>query len=200
MVRIGLLPDREVERTAFLLLPFRVPRVGHQLIDLPTTKLTVREGRSILGHIEVHAAIGLISISVLQDAIHHADLFDQVCGCGWFDARVLQVEEPHDIMEAVGVLLHDLHRLQLLQPCALGDLVLTGIDIIHQVAHIGDVAHVAHFVAQVCEPAVEHIESCEAAHIAQVHIAVHGWSAHVQANERRVQRNELFLLARQRVR
>jgi hypothetical protein len=88
---------------------------------------------------------------------------------------------------------------KLLQPGALGDLVLAFVHIVHQVAHVGDVAHVAHLVAHVREPAVEHIEGEEAAHVAQVHIAVHGRSAHVQSHMGRTQGNELLLLPRERV-
>jgi hypothetical protein len=76
---------------------------------------------------------------------------------------------------------------KLLQSGALGDLVLAFVHIVHQVAHIGDVAHVAHLVAQVGEPAVEHIEGEEAAHVPQVHIAVHGGSTHVQSHMGRPQ-------------
>ena len=48
----------------------------------------------------------------------------------------------------VGVVVRDLHRLELLEPGLLGDLVLALVGVVLEVADVGDVAHVAHLVAR----------------------------------------------------
>ena len=57
-------------------------------------------------------------------------------------------------MVAVGIELHDLHRLELLEPCFLGYLIFALIGIMLQVPHIGDVTHIAHLIAQMLQVAV----------------------------------------------
>ena len=57
------------------------------------------------------------------------------------------VERIHCLMVAVGVVLRNLHGLQLLQPGLLGNLVLTLVGIMLQMAHISNVAHVPYFIA-----------------------------------------------------
>ena len=109
------------------------------------------------------------------------------------------VELPHHVVETVGVLLYDLHRLQAFHAGALRDLVLALVNVVHQVAHIRDVAHVAHLVAQVGEPAEEDVEGEEGAHVAEVYVAVHGRAADVKAHVRRIKRDKGFLLSRKRV-
>jgi hypothetical protein len=50
------------------------------------------------------------------------------------------------------------------------------------VPHIGDVAHIAHFVTQVLKVAEEHIEGDGRAGVAQVGVAIDGGAAHVHAH------------------
>ena len=196
---LGAFPQGEVQRAALLVLPFGAACVGLQLLDAPAAQRSVLMFGGILGHIEVHAAVHLVGITLVQDALHHPDLLDQVTGGCGLDAGVEDVEHPHHRMESVGVLLHHLHRLELLQPGPLGDLVLALVHIAHEMPHIGDVTDVADLVAQVLQPAVEHVEGEETAHVAQVHIAVHGGPTDVQPYVRRGGGDELLLAPGERV-
>ena len=68
------------------------------------------------------------------------------------------VEALHGRVVAVEVVLHNLHRLELLEPCLFGDLVLSLVGVVLEMAYIGDVAHVAHLVAQPGEVAEKDVE------------------------------------------
>ena len=71
--------------------------------------------------------------------------------------RRQHVEHVHGLVIAVGIVLRDLHGLELLQPCFLLDLVVQPcflldlvvalVGVVLEMAHIGDVAHVANLVA-----------------------------------------------------
>ena len=51
------------------------------------------------------------------------------------------------MMVAIRIVLHHLHRLQLLQAGFLSDLVLALIRIVLQVTYVRDIPHVAHLIA-----------------------------------------------------
>ena len=52
----------------------------------------------------------------------------------------------HRLMVAIGIVLGNFHWLQLLQTSFLGNLVLTLISIVLQMAHISDVAHITNLI------------------------------------------------------
>ena len=85
-------------------------------------------------------------------------------------------------MVSVGVELHDLHRLELLEACFLRYLIFAFIGIVLEVPHIGDVAHVAHFVAEVHKIAIEDIEGDSGTCVPQMGVAVHRRSADIHAH------------------
>ena len=118
-------------------------------------------------------------------------LDDVACGL-WLDAGRQHAQQVHGLVVAAGVVLCHFHRLELLKPCFLGNFVLAFVGIVFQVPHIGDVAHIAHFVTQVLKVAEEHIEGDGRAGVAQVGVAIDGGSAHVHAHVRLVERHKLF--------
>lgn len=61
-------------------------------------------------------------------------------------------------MVAVGVILHDFHRLELLKARFLSDLVFAFIRIVLKVPHISNITHVTHLVSQIHEVTVKNIE------------------------------------------
>ena len=111
----------------------------------------------------------------------------------WLDRRRQDIECRHVAMIAVGVILHHLHRFELLEPRFLGYLILTFISIVLEMAYISDVAHIAHFVAQMEQIAVEQVEGDSRTRMAQMGIAIHGGTADIHAYVSLVQRLKCFL-------
>ena len=109
----------------------------------------------VLLDVEVDAAVALVGIAVVKDLLDERLLFDDVaCGVR-LDAWGQAAQRVHRLVEAVGVVLRHLHRLELFQSGLLGNLVLALVSVVLQMAHVGDVADVAHLVAQVLEVAEE---------------------------------------------
>ena len=109
------------------------------------------------------------------------------------------VEPGHGVVVAVEIVLHHFHRLKLLEACLFCNLVLAFVGIVLQMPHIGDVAHIAHLVAEVGEVTVDHIEGDGGACMAQMAVAVDCWAAHIHAHAAFVQRLEELFLACERV-
>ena len=74
------------------------------------------------------------------------------------NGRRKHVECLHIAMVAIGEMLHYLHRFELLQTCFLGNLILALIRIVLQMSHIGDIAHIAHFIPEMGEVAIKNIK------------------------------------------
>ena len=88
-------------------------------------------------------------------------------------------------MEAVGVVLCHLHGFQLFQACLLGYLILALVGIVFEMSHVGDVAHIAHLVADVLEVAEQEVEGDGGTGVAQMCIAINGGAANVHAHAAR---------------
>ena len=85
-------------------------------------------------------------------------------------------------MVAVHVVLRDFHGLKLLQTGFLGDFVLALVGIVFQMAHIGDVAHVAHLVADMGEIAEHHIEGHGRTRVSQMRLAIYRRPADIETH------------------
>ena len=96
--------------------------------------------------VKVDRTVRLVGKTIVQYLLHQLLLFDDVTSGMRFDARRQHVEGFHSLMVAVGIVLGYLHRLQLLQTSLLFYLVVAFIGIVLQVAHIGNVAHIANLI------------------------------------------------------
>ena len=97
-------------------------------------------------------------------------------------------------MVAVGVVLRHLHRFQLLQASFLGNLVLALVGVVFQMPHVGNVAHIAHFVSEVLQIAKHHIEGDGWASMPQMSVAIDGGAAHIHTHPPFNKGAEEFLL------
>ena len=95
-------------------------------------------------------------------------------------------------MIAQCICLHDFHRLQLLQSGLLRDLVLALISIMLQVAHVGDIADIAHLVAKMFEELEQHVIGHAGSGMAEVGVAIHGRTANIHTHVSRMDRDEQF--------
>ena len=98
-------------------------------------------------HVEVDRAIALVGKAIVHDLLDKLFLLDDMSRCVWLDRRRQHVEHVHGLVIAVGIVLCDLHGLELLQACFLLDLVVAFVGVVLKMAHIGDVAHVANLIA-----------------------------------------------------
>ena len=147
MLRCSLLPQGEI------VLVFLLPHA----VELTTIVLDVGEITSgedavvvflvVFLHVEVDRAIALIGETIVHDLLDKFLLLNDMSRCVWLDRRRQHVEHVHGLVIAVGIVLCDLHGLELLQTCFLLDLVVALVGVVLEMAHIGDVAHVANLVA-----------------------------------------------------
>ena len=91
------------------------------------------------------------------------------------------IESLHSLMIAREVVLHHFHRLKLLEARLLGYLVLAVVGIMLEMPHIGDVAHIAHLVAEMAQIAEEDIERYGRTRMSEMAVAINGGAAHIHA-------------------
>ena len=85
-------------------------------------------------------------------------------------------------MEAVGIVLSHFHGLQLFQTCLLRNLILALVGVVLEVAHVGDVADVAHLVADMLQVAEQKVEGDGRPRMSKMCVAIDRWSADVHAH------------------
>jgi hypothetical protein len=93
------------------------------------------------------------------------------------------------------VVLDHFHRLQLLQTGFLGNLVLSLVGVVLQVAYVRDVADITHFVAQVFEQTEQNVIGHAGTGVTQMGVSIHGGAAHVHSYVALVDGLEKFLVA-----
>ena len=177
------LPQSKVERIALDLVLLDA-RAHHEVVHAATGNLAV--GR-VAAHGKVHIAVlGRVGMSLLDQALNHADHgADLLSGAGTH-IRVEHVGAAHDGDELIRELLgHALGRTPLL--------VRTVDDL---VVHVGEVLRKGHLVAGGHEPAANDVEADKRARVADVDVVVDRGTAHVHADLSLLDGGELGLLMR----
>ena len=147
-------------------------------------------------YVEVDRTVALIGISVAQYLFYQLLLLDDMSGGMRLYRRRQDVERPHGVVIAVGIILCNLHGLELFQLSLFLYFVISLVSIMLQVAHVSDIPHITHLVTQVAEVSEEHIKGDGGARMAQMRVAVNSWSAHIHAHMAGVYRaKQLFLTA-----
>ena len=113
--------------------------------------------------------------------------------------RAQHAQRIHRLMIAVRVILCYLHRLQLLQPCLLGNLVLTLVGIMLQMAHVSDVTYIANLIAQVLQIAEHEVEGNGWTGMSKMGVTIDGWPTHIHTHIGGMKGLETLLLTRQRI-
>ena len=195
--RFRLLPDGEIVRRSLVLLAVKRAGALQGVIQRTSRKDAVLVVIVVLSDIEVDASVAFVGIAGREDSLDSLDLFDDVAGSPGLDGRRSHIQHPHRFVIAQGVGLDNFHRLQLLEPCLLCDLVLPVIRIVLQVAHIGDVPDVTDLVAQMSEEFEEHVICHSRSGMSQMGISVDGRTADVHSYVTGIHRDEEFFLTRQ---
>ena len=132
-----------------------------------------------LGGVEVHVASRHIGIALLQQGGDDLDILVDAAGGGLDHVGPLDIQLPAVLEKGVGVILGDLHHRLVLPAGALEHLVLAGVRVAGQVAHVGDVHHPVHVIAVVAQELLQHVLHDIGAQIADVGEVVHGGAAGV---------------------
>ena len=146
-------------------------------------------------YIEVNRAFAFVSESVVEDFLYQLNLLYDMTRCVRLDAGRKHVERSHGVVVADGVVLHHFHRFQLLQTGFLSDFVFAFVSVVFQVAYIGNVTNVAHFISQLLEVAEQDIEGDGRTSVSQVCVAIYSRTAYVHAHMRGIERNKLLFSA-----
>ena len=115
----------------------------------------------------------------------------------WLDRGAQHVQCIHILMVAIGVVLRNLHGLQLFQTSLLGYLVLALVSIMLQMANVCNVTHITHLVAQMLQITEQQIEGNSWTRMTQMGIAIDRRATHIHAHIRGMQWFETLHLARQ---
>ena len=153
----------------------------------------------VFWHVEVYRAVAFISVSGVEDFLDVQNLLYNVSRGVRLDAWRKHIERFHRFVVAVKVELYHFHWLELFEASFLCNLVFAVVGIVFQMPHIGDVAHISHFVAQVLQISEENVECYSRAGVSQMGVAIHCWAAHIHAHAPFVQRLEAFFGAGERV-
>ena len=192
MFRLRPFPQGKVGRIVLFVLSVQLAGRVQHVLQVASRKLPITIFLIVFVHIKVDRSLAFIRISVVQNLLHQLNLLDDVSAGMRFDAGRQYVECLHCLMVTVGIVLSHLHRLQLLQTCLLGNLVLALVRIVFQMPHISDVAHIAHLVAQMLQVAEKQVESDGRTGMSQMGVAIDRRSAYIHAHVRCMQWFEGF--------
>ena len=67
-------------------------------------------------NVKIDRAIYFIGKAICDEFLDNFYLFNDMAGRRWFDVRRQNVKLAHHLVEAFGIVLHDLHRFELLEP------------------------------------------------------------------------------------
>ena len=196
MLGCSLLPEGKVVRVTLIALTIELASVGHDILKVTTRKDTIAVLLVIFLNVEVDRAIRLVGIALVEDALHELDLLDDVTRCVGLNRGSQHTQLSHRSLVALGVVVSNLHRLQLLEASLLCNLILTLVGILLEVTYIGDVTNVAHLESLRLEVAEQKIEGNRGTSVSQVRIAINGRTANVHTNMGRVERLKCLFTAR----
>ena len=173
--------------------------VGHDIVEVTTREATIVVIAVVALYIEVDRTIRLVGIASVENALNHLDLLDDMTRSLWLDRGRLNAQLTHCIAVALRIVVCNLHRLELLEASLLCNLILAFVGILLQVAYIGNVAYVAHLVAQRLEVAEQKVEGYGWACVTQVWIAINCWAADIHTHVVGVNRLERLLATCERI-
>ena len=187
MFGLRTFPEGEVGRVMLFALSVQLAGGVEHIVQIAAGEFAVMVVFIVFGHVEVDGTFTLVGISVLHDFLHECYLLNDMAAGMRLDAGRKDVQRVHCLVVTVDVVLCHLHRFELFQTGFLGYLVFAVVGIMFQMPHIGDIAHVAYFVADMREIAEKQVESYGRTCVSQVRVAIDGRSADVHAHMRGVQ-------------
>ena len=196
---LSLFPEGEVVRGAFVALPVQASGAFQGVVQIAAAQHSVMVVLVVFLHVEIDAAVGFIGIAGVENFLDGLDLLHYVAAGAGLDGGRRAVQETHGFVVTESISLHHFHGLQLFQAGLLCYLVLTFVGIMFEVADIGDIAYIAHLVAQVAQQLAEHVVCHSRPGMAEMSLTVHGGAAYIHSNMSFMDRLEELLGTRKRV-
>ena len=154
----------------------------HLLYHTPAQPTITAEMFMVFPHIEVHTPFAHISKSCIENLLHQLYLFHHMSRGQRLDTGTQHIQRIHCCMITVGVILSHFHRLELLQTCFLGNLVLALVCIVFQMSHVRNITHITHLVSQMFQVAVKYIECDSGAGMTQMSVSIYRGTAHIHSH------------------
>ena len=195
----GLLPEGEVVGVVLIALTVELARVGHDVLEVAARQAAVVVAGVVLLDIEVDRAVRHVGKPGVENPLDEGNLLDDVARGAGLDGGRLDVERLHGVVVALRIVVGHLHRFELLEARLLGDFVLTLVGVVFQMAHVGDVAHVAHLVARSLQVAEQQVEGHGRTGMAQMGVAVDRGAADIHPHATGGNRLEHLLAAGERI-
>ena len=196
----SLFPKRKIQWTGLFVLRRKVgARGGQQVFYHPAGELAVVVLLVVFSYIEIDRTIGFVSVAGGQNFLYHLNLFDDMTARVRLYRRPLHAQLIHIVVVAVGVVLRHLHRFQLFQAGFLGNFVFALVGILFQMPHVGNVAHIAHLVAQMLQIAKQEVEGNPRPGMAQMRVAIDRGAAHIHTHLRGMQGFKQLFAPMQRI-
>ena len=131
------------------------------------------------GRIEVHIAASQIGFPLFQKGLYHMDILINTVGSRLHHIRALDIQLVAVREERIGIVFRDFHDGLVLPTGALEHLVLAGIGIRGQMAHVGDIHDALDVIPGIAQSLLQHILHDVGAQIADVGKVVHRGTAGV---------------------
>ena len=189
----SLFPEREVGGIALFALTVELASGAEEFFHITARKFAVAMVLVVFGNVEINVSVAFVGIARVDDAFHIFNLFDDMTAGMRFDAWREHIERFHSLVIAIEIELHHFHRLELFEASLLCDFVFALIGIVLQVAHVGDIAHIAHLVTEGSEIAIEHVEGDGRTSVTEVWVAINRRTAHIHTHTSLVNRLERHL-------
>ena len=180
-------------------LAVELARVGDDVVEVAARQAAVVVGGVVLLDVEVYRAVRHVGVARIENPLDEGNLLDDVARSAGLDRGRLDVERIHSVVVALRIVVGHLHRFELLETRLLGDFVLTLVGVVFQMAHVGDVAHVAHLVARGLQVAEQQVEGHGRTGMAQMGVAVDRGAADVHPHAAGGNRLEHLLAAGERI-
>ena len=191
------LPKGKVNLITLLTNTCQLTRIVYHVGDVTTRKNAIVVVFVVFLYIKVDTSIAFISITIGKNLLYKFFLLNDMTSCMRFDAWWKNIERTHSIMIAIGIMLRNLHWLQLLKTCLLLNLVITFVSIMLQMAHVRDVTNITNLVPYVFKIAEKNIKGDSRTCVSEVWIAINSWSTDIHSYVRSCNRLEEFLLTMQ---
>ena len=175
------------------------PGVVDDILQIASGKLAVMMRLVVFLHIEVHAALTDVGITVIQDFLYQFYLLDDMPGSMRFDTGRQHIQSLHGRMETVRVVLCHLHRLQFLQTSLLGNFIFAFVGIVLQMPHIRNITHIAYFIADMLQVTEQQVERNGRTGMSQMGIPIYCRPADIHPVTPRRDGFELFLFTGKRI-
>ena len=174
----------------FFFLAVQLAGCIQSIVQVTSREFAIMVVFIVFGYIEIYRTLTFVCIAGIQNLFYQFDLFDDMSRGMWLNAGGKYVQCLHGFMIPVQVVLHYFHGFQLFQTGFLGNLIFAFICVMFQVAYVGNVTHVSHFITQPGEITEEYVERDGRTGMSQMCIAIYRRSADIHAHMWSVQRHK----------